>query len=93
VTDEPKTYCISLRVRRVVVQDAYISVPLNAAITMKREDGTGGIDTDAFMREGMRLAEDPGFEWQVESSVIEPHPGQQRRPEGRRSFGCPHCCG
>jgi hypothetical protein len=78
---------------RPVANEPKTYVPLNAAITMKREDGTGGIDTDALMRDGMRLAEEPGVEWQVESSAIEPRSAQQRRPEGRKSFGCPHCCG
>jgi hypothetical protein len=81
-----KTYSITLRLRRTTVADGYVSVPLNSAITRVADDGTQRIDSEAFVREAIRLADDPRVEWRVESVTTEPHPMQEPRQEGRATF-------
>ncbi|MBZ5592140.1 MAG: hypothetical protein LAP39_07880 [Acidobacteriia bacterium] len=79
-------YCISLRLRRITIEDAYVNVPLTEAITKPTEEGNRALDPDAFMREGIRLSDDPRVEWQVESATTECHPVQQARPEDRTAL-------
>jgi hypothetical protein len=81
--------CIVLRLRRVIVEDAYVGVPVSDAI-MKREpepDGTYRIDFEAFVREGVRLSADPRVDWRREDDVrTEIHPTQGPVPDGRVVF-------
>jgi hypothetical protein len=82
--------CIVLRLRRVIVEDAYVGVPVSEAI-MKREpepDGTYRLDFDAFVREGIRLSADPRVDWRREDGEppIEIHPTQGPVPDGRTVF-------
>jgi hypothetical protein len=81
-----KTSSITLRVRRTTVEDGYVSVPLTSTITKREDDGTHRIDTEALVREAMRLVEDPRVEWRVENVTTEPHPMQEPREEGRTTF-------
>lgn len=92
VSKEPenKTFSIALRVRRVIYEDAYVAVPVTDAIMKKKEDGTPGIDFEAFVKEAVRISKDKRVEWKVESSTTEAHPVQQPLPEGRKSFDAFH---
>lgn len=81
-----KTYSISLRVRRVNYEDAYVLVPITDEVTKKNEDGTFQLDTDAFFSEAVRISEDPRVEWSIESKETQPHPEQIEAPETRKSF-------
>jgi hypothetical protein len=79
-----------LRLRRVIVEDAYVGVPVSEAI-MKREpepDGTYRLDFDAFVREGVRLSADPRVDWRGEEvdARVEIHPTQGPVPDGRVVF-------
>jgi hypothetical protein len=84
--EEPKTYSLTLRVRRTTYEDAYVSVPVTSAILKQKEDGTLGIDFEAFVAEAVRISQDPRVEWKVEEHKTEPHPIQGPKPEDRRSF-------
>ncbi len=84
--DNSNVYCISLRVRRTTVEDAYVNVPVTDAVMKPTGEGTFGIDVDAFAAEGIRLSQDPRVEWQTESSTTECHPIQQPKPENRKVF-------
>jgi hypothetical protein len=79
-------YCIALRLRRTTCEDAYVNVPITDAIMKPRGDGTCGLDPDAFVAEGIRLSQDSHIEWKTETSVTEPHPTQQPRPDDRKAF-------
>jgi hypothetical protein len=89
MTDEGET-CIVMRLRRVIVEDAYVGVPVTEAI-MKPEpepDGTYRIDFEAFTREAIRLGADAEVDWQREATETTTaiHPMQGPVPEGRVVF-------
>ena len=78
--------CIALRLRKTTHEDAYVSVPATDSIMELREDGTYGINFDAFVAEAVRLSKDPRVEWKVEEVETVPHPMQQPKPDDRRGF-------
>lgn len=78
--------CVSLRLRRTTYEDAYVNVPVTDAILKQKENGTYGIDYDAFVAEAIRLSENPSVEWRVEEHCTEPHPVQKPRPEDRQAY-------
>ncbi len=84
--DNDQTYSIALRLRRITVEDAYVAVPVTESIMIRKDDGTYGIDFDAFTKEAIRISNDPRAEWKIESSTIEPHPTQGPKPEDRKCF-------
>lgn len=84
--DESKTYSIALHLQRVVTEDAYVAVPVTAAIITANADGTGSIDYEAFVAEAIRISQSEGVDWKVEETRIEPHPVQSPLPEGRQMF-------
>ena len=86
MNEEPQTYSIALRLRRVTFEDAYVSVLVTDAIMQKKEDGSFGLDVDAFIAEAMRMGSDPRVEWKIESTEIEPHPVQGPKPDDRSYF-------
>ncbi len=75
-----------MRLRRVIVEDAYVGVPVTEAI-MKPEpepDGTYRIDFEAFQREAIRLSADANVDWRREDETrTDIHPMQGPVPEGR----------
>ena len=80
--------CIVLRLRRTIVEDAYVAVPVTDAIMNEQPepDGSFRVNFDAFVREAVRLSGDASVEWAVEERTTTPHPIQQPIPEGRRAF-------
>ena len=80
------SHSVALRVRRVIYEDAYVSVPVTDAILKRKEDGSRGIDFEQFVAEGIRMSKDMQVEWQIEESKSEIHPIQQAAPVGRKSF-------
>lgn len=86
MSEEPKTYSIALHLRRTIHEDAFVAVPVTNAILRQNEDGTASIDFEAFVAEAVRVSQNQGVDWQIESSATEPHPVQCPLPEGRKSF-------
>ncbi|RYZ61184.1 MAG: hypothetical protein EOP09_20275 [Proteobacteria bacterium] len=84
--EENKTYSIALRLRRVVYEDAYISVPVTDAVIRVKDDGSGTVDFKALVAQGIRIGESEGVQWKVEESQIEIHPVQGPLPKGRQNF-------
>ena len=80
--------CIVFHLRRTIVEDAYVAVPITPAIMKKdpEPDGSFRIDFDAFVREAIRLAENYTVDWAPEELTVTPHPVQQPVPAGRRVF-------
>ena len=89
--EAPSQTCVVMRLRRVIVEDAYVGVPVTEAI-MKPEpepDGTYRIDFDAFKREAIRLSADANVDWRRETDVetrTDIHPMQGPVPDGRVVF-------
>ncbi len=86
MTEEQETYSIALRLRRVTYEDAYVAVPVTDAIVKMNDNGTGSIDTEAFVAEAIRIGGDGRVEWKIEEIRIETHPIQKPLPEGRTRF-------
>lgn len=87
MSDKPtKTYSVSLRLRRVTYEDAYVSVPVTDAVLRTDNDGQQKLDGQGVFDEGIRMSSDPRVEWRVESSEIEVHPSQRPRPDDRRTY-------
>ena len=81
-----KSYSVTFRLRRTTVEDGYVSVPLTEVLTQIADDGTQRINTDALLKEAIRLGEDSRVEWRVEEVTTECHPLQQPRPDERTTF-------
>ena len=79
---------ISLRGRRTILQDAFVSVPLSRALRKARPeaDGSHRLDLDALVAEGVRLSNEPGVEWQDEQRETTPHPRQRPIPAERTMY-------
>lgn len=82
--EEQETYSVALRLRRVTVEDTYVSVIVNEAILVESTDGSARLDFAKFVAAAIQLGNSPLVEWQVESSVLEPHPTQGPKPDDRR---------
>ena len=80
---EQQTCSVQLRLRRVTYEDAYVSVLVSDKVMREKEDGNSEIDWPKMLAEATRVSLMPGTEWQIESSVIEPHPLQSPRPNDR----------
>src|SRR5439155_21257033 len=78
VVTEPASYSISVRVRRVTVEDGFVKVPVTDAV-MNAEptaDGKYRLDGAKVMDEAARLAAHLA-EWRVEEQDVSIHPIQQ----------------
>ena len=85
----PKSYSMLLRVQRVLREEAFVSVPITAAIVRQGDDGTHRIDPEAFLSAALNLARDPQVAWQEESIEVIAHPLQIPLPDGRKVFAGP----
>ena len=90
MSEDPKTYSILVRLRRVIHQDAYVSVPVSGAIVIENADGRVSIDPESLWAEAIRLSENAEVGWQSEEAQTEPHPLQGPVPEGRFVFDPTH---
>lgn len=72
------TYSVSVRLRRTVVEERYVSVPITDAVlqTQPDEDGARSIDTEKFVAAAIRLGQDD-IGWLPEEREVTLHPIQQ----------------
>jgi hypothetical protein len=85
-SDEGRSTSIMLHIRRTIVEDAFVAVPVTGAIMMENADGTASLDWDAFVAEALRIGSDQQVEWKIELSQMEPHPAQVPLPGDRHCF-------
>lgn len=72
-----KTFSVSVRLRRVTTETAYVSVPLVPNLLEPNFDRSGTIDAEKLMRKAVELGHQPATIWTLESeAVITPHPIQ-----------------
>lgn len=74
------TYSISLRLRRITAEYAYVNVPVVDDVVKPDEQGVGRIDVEALTRRAIEMGQQPEVVWYREEQRIEPHP-LQKAPE------------
>lgn len=82
--DERKTYSISVRLRRTITEEAFVSVPVNSEVIdpVPDQDGSHHIDGKKLTEVAVRMGTDSGVQWVAEGqSHVEVHPVQTRPPE------------
>ena len=79
--EAPRTYSISVRLRRTTTEETYLSVPVDEAIMQDEPaaDGNYRIDPGKLWAEAIRLAEQSS-NWMIEDRQVAPHPVQQAPP-------------
>jgi len=72
------TYSVSFRLRRTVVEERYVSVPITDAVMQAQpdEDGAYHVDTGKLVAAAIRLGQDDAG-WLPEEREITLHPIQQ----------------
>jgi hypothetical protein len=83
--NDPRTYSISIRVKRTIVDCGYVSVPVANAIMRTGENGNvaqdekghAHIDPEKLTLQAIAWAREPSVKWFRESEQIEPHPIQK----------------
>jgi hypothetical protein len=76
---EKPSYSISIRLRRTIYQEAFVSVPVDDAVKQDAPDAQGrfSLDGDKVMSVAARLGKNPTTHWITEGDpVIEVHPVQ-----------------
>ena len=81
MSDSP-TYSVRFRLQRTTTEVASISVPWTEDLTLRRADGSQGIDVEKVVRRAIQLGQSPDVDWQQEQSKIELHPIQPPPSEG-----------
>jgi hypothetical protein len=72
-----KTFAVSVRLRRVTTETAYVSVPLMRDLLEPNFDQSGTIDAQKLMQMAVDLGRLPSTIWTLEGeAVITPHPIQ-----------------
>ena len=74
------TYSISMRLRRVTVEYAYVNVPVAGDLIKSDEQGVGRIDVTLMTRKVVEMGQEPEVVWYREEQRLEPHP-IQKAPE------------
>lgn len=77
---------VQLRLRRITIEDSYISVPILPEMLEPDGEGKYNINSEKFMEIALHLANTPKLSWKVEEITVEPHPIQGRMPADRTSF-------
>jgi hypothetical protein len=73
----PKTFSVSVRLRRVTTETAYVSVALVPNLLEPNFDQPGTIDAEKLVRAAVELGNLPATVWTLEGeAVITPHPIQ-----------------
>jgi hypothetical protein len=80
------TYSVSLRLRRVTVEYAYVNVPIVDEVVKLDEKGVGRIDPSELTRRALAMGLEPEVVWYREDQSIELHPIQQSPHEGELRF-------
>lgn len=73
------TSSISVRLRRTVVEERYVSVPVTEVVLQDHEDGSLRLDGRKVFEEAVRLGADDQ-DWLQEDRTVEIHPIQQPPP-------------
>jgi hypothetical protein len=73
---------ISVRIRRTVVEEIHISVPVTDDMIEERPDGSAGLVPGKIFEEAVRIGQTHELAWRREGeSLVEIHPLQTPPPE------------
>jgi hypothetical protein len=87
------TYSVSLRLRRITVEYAYVSVPVTDAIMQTDDHGElktdekryTRIDVEKMVQRGIDIARSGQTRWYPEEEKVEPHPVQKAPDPGEEA--------
>ena len=85
--NEQPTYSISLRVKKVIHEYAYVSVPVTPELFVVDGNGDYKLDTDKFLEVGVELGKKEGLKWYKEVEEIMVHDIQGPPPESEMKSG------
>jgi hypothetical protein len=72
-----KSFSVSVRLQRVTIETAIVSVPLLPDLVEPNFDESGSIDVDKLMQAAVDLGRHPSVTWTAEGeATITPHPIQ-----------------
>ena len=77
---------VSLRLRRITFEYAYINVRGVDAVVKPDEQGVNRIDGGELTRKAIEMSQSPEVVWYREQAIIEPHPLQNAPNEGEERF-------
>lgn len=80
---EPKSYSIILRLRRITIEEAFVSVPVTEELLRQELDERGyrHLDVDKMTKMALSLGRQPETRSMLESEpIVEPHPIQTAPP-------------
>jgi hypothetical protein len=84
IDDEDRIYSISLRLRRVTYEYAFVKVPVTDAVIDQQPDGSGRLNGKRVFDVGVELGRSSEVVWYPEEQSIEPHPLQTPPPQQAR---------
>jgi len=77
----PATYSISVRLRRTLVEEVHVSVPVSDEVITEEPDGSAHLDGGKVFAVAVRLGETTALQWRPEGEpVVEIHPSQPPPP-------------
>jgi hypothetical protein len=86
IPDEEVPSFVSLRLRRVTFEYAYINVPGVDIVAKPDEQGVIRIDGGELTRKAIEMSQSPEVVWYREQEIIEMHPLQNERNVGEDRF-------
>jgi len=72
----PKTFSVSVRLRRVTIETAFVSVPLIPDLLEPSFEQSGAINAEKLMQAAADLGRQPFTAWTLEEATMTPHPIQ-----------------
>lgn len=80
------TYSVSLRLRRVTVEYAYVNVPVADDVVKPDEQGVNRLDFEALTGKAIEMSQSPEVVWYREEQKTEPHPLQKAPEQAEKRF-------
>ena len=86
IPEGAETFSISLRLRRVTVEYAYVNVPVVDDVVKPDEQGVNRIDFAELTRKAIEMSQSPEVVWYREEQKTEPHQVQKAPDDGEKRF-------
>ena len=80
------TYSISMRLRRLTVEYAYVNVPVTDDLIKPDEQGVGRIDVALMAQNAVEMGQHPEVVWYREEQRLETHPIQKAPEPGESRY-------